>query len=314
MDQDHMHIDPAYAETMAKAGLNAVQPVLRCVGDRLAAWSRSTDTIEVFLPDGASVFIKRYHYPRWGNRVKGMFRGTFFGRSRVRSEFRVLQAMRRLGIQAVKPVAYGERRALHFLRHCFLITEAVPGSMSLATFAQRQASDNHSRAAFRRRREVLTVLARQIRHMHERRFVHGDLFWRNVLIRMLGEENCEFYFLDAGLGRRTWRRNPHGRRMIEDVAQLAAISPVFCTRADQVRFAKAYLDKPRMDAEALAWMRKVAVRAKEYREHESLRLHLNQLLNRHLSDLERLEGRREEPHAVETVGSTRGGGEDRSAT
>ena len=57
-----------------------------------------------------AVFVKRYHYPRWSHRIQGMFRGTFFQASRARSEYRAMKVMRDLGIQAVRPVAYGERR------------------------------------------------------------------------------------------------------------------------------------------------------------------------------------------------------------
>ena len=116
--QDTVFIEPAYAESLSRAGLDTVQGVLDCVGDRLTAWSRTTDTVQVHLSGGGSVYVKRYHYARWKNRLKGMFRGTFFGSSRVRAEFRALQTMRRLGIQGVRPVAYGERRSLHYLHSC----------------------------------------------------------------------------------------------------------------------------------------------------------------------------------------------------
>jgi tRNA A-37 threonylcarbamoyl transferase component Bud32 len=258
------------------------------VGDRLAAWSRTTDTIQVFLHGGASVFIKRYHYPRWKNRLKGTFRGTFFGYSRVRAEFRALQTMRQLGIQGVRPVAYGERRSLHYVHNCFLISEAVPGATSLANYAMQHASDNHSPRSFRRHRKVLTVLAHQVRHMHERRFVHGDLFWRNVLIRALGEEGCEFYFLDAGLGRRIWRKNRSCRSIVDDLAELMAIAPLFCSRTDLARFAKTYLNQERLNPTSAAWMARVADRSMAYRKHEAMRLRLAEVFNLHVRDLEGL--------------------------
>ncbi len=288
--QDTLYIDPAYAETLSWAELDTVQRVLDCRGDRLAAWSRTTDTIQVHLDGGSSVFVKRYHYPRWSNRLKGALRGTFFGASRVRAEFRALETMRRLGIQGVRPVAYGERRSLHFLHSCFLVTEAVPSSVSLVSCAQKYAGRNHSPVVFRMRRKILIGLAHQIRHMHEQGFVHGDLFWRNVLIRMLGEESCEFYFLDAGLGRRIWRKGRGRPRVVDDLAGLMAIAPVFCSRADMVRFAKTYLNQDQLDAAAVAWMARVADRSMAFRAHEALRLRLNEVFNKHVRDLEDLGG------------------------
>ena len=287
--RDVMYIDPAYAETLAHVGLNTVENVLNCAGDRLSAWSRTTDTVQVHLSGGASLFIKRYHYPRWRNRIKGMFRGTFFGLSRVRSEYRALATMRGLGIHAVRPVAYGERRRWHFLRSSFLITEAVPGAVSLATYAQQYGNGNPSARTFRQRQEALTVLARQVRHMHDQGVVHGDLFLRNIMIRVLGQQGCEFYFIDAGLGRRMWGKARRRRHIIDDLAGLMAVAPTFCSRTDLVRFAKTYLSLDRLDRSAAAWMASVADRSRAYRRHEALRLRYNDVFNRYLRNLERLE-------------------------
>ena len=121
-----MVIDPPFREPLVRAGLDNVGAVLACMGDGLAAWSRSTDAVRLNLAGDGTFYIKRYHYPRWMHRFRGTFRGTFFKASRAKSEYRTLMLMRRLGIQGVRPVAYGERRAAHFLRSCFLITEAVP--------------------------------------------------------------------------------------------------------------------------------------------------------------------------------------------
>jgi tRNA A-37 threonylcarbamoyl transferase component Bud32 len=112
-----------------------------------------------------------------------MFRGTYFNNTRARNEYRVLALMRSLGIQAVKPIAFGERRIWHFCRSCFLITEAVPGAMSLVSFIRTFSRHPSSTKTRRVKLEILTSLAQQARHMHEAGFVHRDLFWRNVLIR-----------------------------------------------------------------------------------------------------------------------------------
>ena len=192
-------IDAPFREQLQRASLDSVRAALACVGDRLAAWSRTSDTILVRLPgDASSVYIKRYHYPRWRQRFRGMLRGTFFGMSRARSEYRALTRMRALGIQAVRPVAFGERRTGHFVRSCFLITEAVPGAMALSSFIRTFGHRREATPAVRVRREILSSLARQVRHLHEAGFVHRDLFWRNVLIRFLPDNRFEFCQSGAG--------------------------------------------------------------------------------------------------------------------
>ena len=113
---------------------------------RVAAWSRSTETLHVPGVDGApGFFIKRYYYPTWRKRLRGAFRGTFFGVHRGRAEYGLLQEMRRLGLPAVRPVAYGSRRIGHFLKACFLVTEEIPGARNLTSFAGDVLAPDESR-------------------------------------------------------------------------------------------------------------------------------------------------------------------------
>jgi tRNA A-37 threonylcarbamoyl transferase component Bud32 len=267
-----MLIAPPFRGRLAAAGLNRVGAVLDCFGDRLAAWSRTTDSIWCRLPDRqGAIYVKRYHYPRWRHRLRGALRGTFFRASRARSEYRALAAMRSLGIQAVRPVAYGERRVLHFVRSCFLITEAVPGAMSLTAFIKTFCEHPDARRVRQARLDILTALARQVRHMHEAGFVHRDLFWRNVLIRPVPDERFEFYFIDASVGRRI--RIPQRRQesIVRDVAALGVLAPDFCTRTDQLRFLLEYLNTDRLAPDDRRWLRRVQSRSAEYRGAELLR-------------------------------------------
>ncbi len=270
---DYMVVDAPFRKQLACAKLDSVQAVLRCIGDRLAAWSRTTDVIYLKLPGSESaVYVKRYHYPRWRQRIEAMFRGTFFNNTRARNEYRVLSLMRRLGIQAVKPIAFGERRVLHFCRSCFLITEAVPGAMSLVSFIRTFSRHPSSSKTRRTKLEILVSLAQQVRHMHEAGFVHRDLFWRNVLIRPLPDDHFEFYFLDASVGKRI--RIPQRRQdsIVHDIAAMGVLGPEFCSKADQLRFLLVYLDTDRLSSEDRAWLRRVQARSDRFRATELQRL------------------------------------------
>lgn len=264
-------IDAPFRERLVAAGLSSVSAVLACVGDALAAWSRTTDAIRVESPVGGSFYIKRYHYPRWKQRFRAMLRGTFFRNSRARNEYRTLMLMRKLGIQAVRPVAYGERRVFHFVRSCFLITETVPAAMSLATFIRNYSHHRATPLARQARLEILTSLARQVRHMHEAGFVHRDLFWRNVLIRPLPDNRFEFYFLDASVGKRI-RFAPRQESIVRDIAAMSALAPEFCSKADQLRFLLEYLNTEKLTREDRAWIRRVEVRSDRFRDAELQRM------------------------------------------
>ncbi len=270
---DRMVIEKPYVGPLKRAGLDRVASVLYCDGDGLAAWSRTTDVIRCDLPaEELSIYVKRYHYPRWAHRIRGMFRGTLLRRSRARSEYRALQQMRRLGIQAVRPVAYGERREAGFVRTCFLITESVPDSMPLSAFIQRFAEQRGSRRSVQIRREILTSLARQVRHMHDAGFVHRDLFWRNVLIRCLPGDRFEFYFLDASVGRWIRMRRRREESIVGDLAAMGAAAPHFCSKADQLRFLLEYLGVRSLDPENRAWLRRVQTQSDLLRPSELERL------------------------------------------
>lgn len=271
--RDTMRIDPAYRLILAENQLDQVEHILNRLGDHLAAWSRTSDTIRCDLPQqNTSLFIKRYHYPRWKQRLQAMFRGTFFRHSRARSEFHVLGLMRKLGIQGVRPVAFGERRIFHFVRTCFLITEAVPDCMSLSAFIKNFSRFRTGVQAVHFRREILSSLARQVRHMHQAGFFHRDLFWRNVLIRSLPRDRFEFYFVDASVGKRIRIKQRRRDSIVQDIAALSALAPDFCSKADQMRFLLQYLDIPKLDAESRQWLRRVQRESNLLRDTELRRL------------------------------------------
>lgn len=274
---DRMVIEKPYADAMKRAGLDRVAGVLYREGDCLAAWSRSTDVIRCALPgEEMSIYIKRYHYPRWRHRFKAMFRGTLVKKSRARSEYHALRLMRRLGIQAVRPVAYGERRIAGFVRSCFLITETVPDAMPLSAFIQKFCNHRSSPRSVQIRREILTSLAKQVRHMHDAGFVHRDLFWRNVLIRCLPGDRFEFYFLDASVGRWIRMRRRRDESIVADIAAMGAAAPQFCSKADQLRFLLEYLGVRSLDPDNRAWLRRVQSQSDLLRPSELERLRRGQ--------------------------------------
>src|SRR5262245_36903957 len=180
--------------------------------------------------------------------------------------------MRQLGIQAVRPVAFGERRHGHFLCSCFIISEAVPDAMSLASFIKRFHHHPETYRARNARHEILTSLARQVRHMHESGFVHRDLFWRNVLIRSLPDVRFEFYFLDASVGKRIRLQQRRQAFIVRDIAAMGVLAPDFCSKSDQLRFLLEYLDTSSLTVDDRKWLRRVQARSELFRESELQRL------------------------------------------
>jgi tRNA A-37 threonylcarbamoyl transferase component Bud32 len=286
--RDTMYIAPAGRERLRRAGLDTVDRVLKCLGHQVVAWSRSTETVRVDLPAEAgagAVFVKRYHLLRWKVRIKAMFRGAFFGRSRAHAEFDRLERMRAAGAPVVDPVAWGERRILHFVRFSFLITEAVDGAVSLTTFAQDHADGQRRPLSARDRRALIESLGRCIGQLHGRGLAHGALFWRNILVRNTEPGRYEFVLVDAPGRRRLRLCGADARRAEEtsgDLAQMAALAPEFCSRADMCRFFHAYLGTRRLDESHRRLARDVVRRAEPLRPHELYRLKMDRVFHYHL--------------------------------
>ena len=284
---EHMRIDPAYRERLRACGLDTVERVLERVDGRVAAWSRTTDTLYVASPDGAPGFyVKRHFFPNWTKRLRGTFRGTFFGMHRGQAEYRALNAMRAVGVPAVRAVAYGGRRVAHFLAACFLVTEEVPEAPNLTSFALDVLAGRRSLSGAERR-ALLSNLAEQLATMHAAGCSHGNLFWRNLLIRFGPDERPEFFFLDAQ-PLHSWQRfSPGGNWWQRELAQLTVSAMVFTTRTERLRFVREYLGGARATPDVKTQLRQIEQLAETWRRHEERRIRMNRLFedwNRQLEE------------------------------
>ena len=274
---DHMRIDPAYLQRMHACGLDSVERVLSRTEGRVAAWSRSTETLYVSCADGEPGFyVKRYYYAAWNKRIRGMFRGTFFGKHRGQAEFQLLCEMRGLGLPTIRPVAYGARRIMHFVTACFLITEEVPAARNLTAFAG-DVREGRIQLTHADRRRVMDRLAKQVAELHAARFAHGQLFWRNILIRFDPIDQPEFFFLDVRPrhgGRQIGRK---GRWWLHDLCHLAVSALPFTTRVEQVRFLKAYFKARHMSPNLNHYLHEIARLSRRWTKHERQRIKMNNL-------------------------------------
>lgn len=270
-----MRIDPAYRERLAACGLERVSQVLTRIDGRTVAWSRTTDTLFVPGANGEPGFyVKRHYFPTWTKRLRGTFRGTFFRMHRGQSEYLSLRTLRGVGVPAVRPVAFGGRRVAHFLTACFLITEEVPDAVNLTTFGL-DVMEGQRRLSFADRRQLVTVLAEQVRAMHQSGIAHGNLFWRNLLLRNSADGRPEFFFLDPQ-PRQPWERLSGGRGMwLRELAQLAVSAMPFTSRTERLRFLRTYLGVKQLDAAAKAQARQVAELARVWERHEARRIRMN---------------------------------------
>ena len=290
---EHMRVDPAYRQRLRACGLDSVSAVLGRIDGRVAAWSRTTDTLYVAAPGGEpGYYVKRHYFLRWKNRIRGMLRGTYFGMHRGQAEYLALTALRDAGIPAVRAVAYGCRRIAHFLVACFLITEEVPDACNLTTFGA-QIRNGRRTITPPRRQALLRALAQQLAAMHALGLSHGNLFWRNILVRPAPDGDPEFFFLDAQ-PMRSWERLGAGSNWWQrELAQVAVSALPFTTRCERLRFFHEYLGDERLTPQLRAQIVQVERQAWAWRNHEQRRIRMNALFdewNRQLLEEERRYG------------------------
>ncbi len=276
---EHMHADAAYRERLRACELDSVPRVLERVDGRIAAWSRTTDSLYVAgAGDMPGFYIKRHLFPDWNRRLRGTFRGTFFGLDRGQAEYRALNALRAVGVPTVRPVAYGGRRVGHFLTACFLITEEVPGAVNLTTYAQEVIASRRP-MTWALRRALAETLAEQVLNMHRNGVWHGNLFWRNLLVRDGPDGRPEFFFLDPQAPRPWERLGPTGRGAVRELAQMLVSALPFTSRTDGLRFLRKY-NGQRLNDESKEHVRQMNRMAKDWQRHELRRVHMNALFAR----------------------------------
>ncbi len=274
---DTIRIAPPYRERLRSAGLDTVERVLNRVDGQIIAWSRTTDSMRIAHPAaGPGFYVKRYFFPRWRQRLRGMLRGTFLGADKARLEFNALHELRLRGVPAVRPIAHGQRRLGHFLVAAFLITEEVPGAVNLTSFALDR-EHGLVRLGFLERRMLITTLARAIAAMHAEGYSHGNLYWRNILVRVGVDGAPEFFFVDPqpvpG-----WQRLPRNW-YVRELTQLAVSAEPFLSRSEWLRFLVCYSGADGATPELRETVREITRQLSAGRSHERRRIGMTALFD-----------------------------------
>ena len=258
-------------EGLRSAGLADVGRVLRSTGDRVMAWSRTSDTIRVRLNGegkSAGYFVKRYHYPGRARRIWHMILSVFGMRDRAQLEFEVLRSCASRELPVVRAVAAARRKRFGMLHSAFLITEEFDGSESLSEWAARGILGP------RERRAIIGELAGAIARLHRAGVIHGQLFWRNILVRPGDSGGYDIRLIDFAVGSGRKRR---ARSKARDLGALGSLAHRFASRTDCVRFMRAYTATSRLDPAARFLLREAARIASDYRDAEERRLVLAKL-------------------------------------
>jgi tRNA A-37 threonylcarbamoyl transferase component Bud32 len=249
-------------------GLDTVEGVYRLGSGQVVTHSGSTEVRRVDVGSGAdtrTIFIKKYWITKPSQLWSGMFRGTFFGRSKARREYHNLARLRAWGLDAPEPVAYGEERLARWLMRSYLISHGVPQPVPLQVFIGSHLAALPPKEARASRRELVENLADYTRRLHEHRFVHHDYFWRNILIS--GHDLRRFHLIDAHKGR-LWLPGEDPGARARDLAALDAPAAHYFRRSERLRFFLRYLGQPKLRARDKELLRQTLHLAAPMREKQ----------------------------------------------
>jgi len=189
-------------------------------------------------------YVKRYR------RTKG--KHVWFRFSRMNKEAENQLLFKQLKIPAAEIVAYGEEHIFNKIARGALITLAVENAVDLATTAQENPRLMQNR---RWARQVIKQVARIARTLHDYRFCHNDLKWRNILVTQ-DEENPQVYLIDCPVGQR-WPAFLLPRRIIKDLACLDKVAKYQLSRTQRLFFFKEYTQRKRLIAADKTMIREI---------------------------------------------------------
>ncbi|MGE6792480.1 lipopolysaccharide kinase InaA family protein [Pseudomonas guineae] len=182
---------------------------------------------------GVRYYVKRY----WGG-GKGLRR--YIGRPRVKAEWQNLKYFAKWGVATAPIVAFGLERQFGRFARGALITREISNTEDLGLLA------NNNDPRLQEPGWVDTVsrqLARATRILHEHRFTHNDLKWRNLLVN----DRVELFLIDCPTGTFWW--GPLLRyRIIKDLACLDKVAKYKLSRTQRLRFYLQYRGRSRLSA------------------------------------------------------------------
>jgi hypothetical protein len=167
-------------------------------------------------------FVKVIDAPRGFERIKRLLRGNAGARVA-----RITRELAGAGLEAPAILLHGADRAS---RREIIVTHRADGHGPLKTLSLLAGSTAHKRM-------ILRALGREVARLHRGGFVHGDLTPFNILFRC--GEPPGFTFLDHERTRRNLMLALK-RRQMRNLVQLGRFALPGITRADRMRFYRAY--------------------------------------------------------------------------
>ena len=171
-------------------------------------------------------------YTKAGKRLK-----HFIGRSRFQGEWENLMFFQKLGIPTPEVVAFGQESSLKIFKTGALVLKEAENTMDLAAIAKNNPELLKQKKWIE---QIGLLYAKYTRRLHENKFIHIDLKWRNILVTM--DKKPKVFFIDCPSG---GKKNGvllyYG--MIKDLACLDKIARRHLSKTTRLKFYLMYKNK-----------------------------------------------------------------------
>jgi RIO-like serine/threonine protein kinase len=222
-------LEPAYSDLAEDFG--SLEAVFALQGERVTRDPLS-EVIRVNR-NGVNYYVKRYV-----GAGKGLRR--YLGKPRVKAEWQNLKRFAKWGIPTAEVVAWGlERRGAAYSRGA-MITRELPNTEDLSAFAERRDPKLADRAWVD---AISRQLAGYTRIMHDNRFTHNDLKWRNLLV----DDQARLFLIDCPNGD-FWHGFWLKYRITKDLACLDKVAKYHLSATQRLRFYLQYRQHDRLNA------------------------------------------------------------------
>lgn len=181
---------------------------------------------------GKEYYVKRYYHA--GNLLR-----KYLGFPRVVREWKNLQFFHQQHIPTANLVAHGAQYQYRFFHRGALVTSAIPDTKDLASLAKEKPE------LFRDRQwlgSVIQQLATITCRLHQKRFAHNDLKWRNILVDTSGK----VFLIDCPNGL-FWIPPFLEYRIIKDLACIDKAAKHHVSRTQRMRFYLQYAGKSALE-------------------------------------------------------------------
>ena len=170
----------------------------------------------------ASFYIKQYTTRHFRDAIKSVF-----SLSKARKEWNKSHELLRNHMLTAEPVAVGEKRRFGVLKECYIISKAIPDTLSVKELL---LAIQQSPSAYNPSQKNLLVknLISYVKTMHDCGIFHGELHAENILVNP--NNTTVFYLLDLGRTQFT-KKLPLSWR-IQELSRLAYSLTDTCTNEE----------------------------------------------------------------------------------